>query len=250
MLAVVAAFDLPKAMLSSALSAAAFCYELAKVDAFVILVVASAAASQAFAEFFKAQRPHLALQAEASPRVDVGEVSCRQGGKTVRSLKAQNSCTEGRSNKGCFFVTDLTGKTLTVTTPLDSLVSSLAHDVAAVTCIPVERFYFVVAGRVLSLGSTLRQAGIGWNVSVRMCFRMLGGARHDVPGSWTCMVCNMGGRERGRGRGRGLVSAALGIGPSTQAGGHLADLGSPGCRAGYCSAQDLLLSVSISFPCP
>ena len=26
-----------------------------------------------------------------------------------------------------------------------------------------------------------------------MCFRLKGGARHDVPGSWTCMVCNMGG---------------------------------------------------------
>ena len=190
---VVAAFELLKARLSSALSAAAFCYELALVGASVILVVASAAALQAFAEFFEAQRPHNASQAEATPRVDVGEVSQISGERAARSFKVQNSCTEGGSNKGCFFVTDLTGKTLTMTTPLDSSASSLPHDIATVTCIPVERFYFVVAGRVLSLDSTLSQVGIGWNVSVRMCFRVNRGARHDVPGSSTCMVCNMGG---------------------------------------------------------
>ena len=79
--------------------------------------------------------------------MDVGEVSRVPGGKAVRSFKAQNSCTEGRTNKGCFFVTDQTGTTLTVTTPLDSLVSSLAHDIAAASCSPVERFYFLVAGK-------------------------------------------------------------------------------------------------------
>ena len=93
------------------------------------------------------QRPHHASQAAASPRVFVGEVSQFSGGKAVRSFKAQNSCTEGGSNKGCFFVTDLTGKTLTVTSPLDSSISSPARDIAAVTCSPVERLYFVVAGR-------------------------------------------------------------------------------------------------------
>ena len=119
-------------------------------------MVASAAALQAFAEFFEAQqRHHYASQAAATPRVDVGEVSQISGDRAAGSL-----CTEGGSNKGCFFVTDLTGKTLTMTTPLDFSVSSLAHDIAAVTCIPVERFYFVVAGRVLSLDSTLRQLGL------------------------------------------------------------------------------------------
>ena len=38
----------------------------------------------------EAQRPHSALQAEASPRVDVSEVSCNSGRKAVRSFKAQN----------------------------------------------------------------------------------------------------------------------------------------------------------------
>ena len=118
------------------------------------------------------QTPHYASQAEATPRVVVGEVSQISGESAARSCKVQNSCTEGGSNKGCFFVTDLSGKKLTMTAPLDSSVSSLAHDISAVTCILVERFYFVVDGRVLSLDSTLSQAGIGWNVSVRMCFRL------------------------------------------------------------------------------
>ena len=127
------------------------------------------------------QRPHYASQAAATPRVDVGEAPQIAGENAARSCKVQNSCTEGGSNKGCFFVTDLSGKTLTVTAPLDSSVSSLAHDISSVTCIPVEKFYFVVDGRVLSLDSTLSQAGIGWNVSVWMCFRLNGGAKHYVP---------------------------------------------------------------------
>ena len=50
----------------------------------------------------------------------------------MRSFKAQN---HGGSNKVCFFVKDLTGKTLTVTSLLDSSVSTLTHDISAVTCI-------------------------------------------------------------------------------------------------------------------
>ena len=145
-------------------------------------------------ELFEAGRSlHNASQAEASPRVDVGEVSQAPGDKAARSFKDQNSCTKGGSNKGCFFVTVLSGKTLTMTAPLDSSVSSLVHDLSSITCIPVEKFYLVVAGRVLNLDSSLSQAGIGCDVSVRMCFRLNGGVKHEVLGSWTCMVCNMGG---------------------------------------------------------
>ena len=81
----------------------------------------------------EAQRPHSASQAEASPRVDVSEVSCNSGRKAVRSFKAQNH--RRGSNKVCFFVEDLTDKTLTVTSLLDSSVSTLTHDISAVTCI-------------------------------------------------------------------------------------------------------------------
>ena len=141
----------------------------------------------------EAQRPHYASQAEATPRVDVGEVSQAPGENAARSFKDKNSCTKGRLNKECFFVIDLSGKTLTMTSSLDSYVSSLVRDVSSVTGIPVEKFYLVVEGRVLSLDLTLHQAGISRDVSVRMCFRLNGGVRHEVPGSWTCMVCNMGG---------------------------------------------------------
>ena len=141
----------------------------------------------------EAQRPHYASQAEATPRVDVGEVSQAPGENAARSFKDMNSCTKRGLNKECFFVIDLSGKTLTTTSSLDSPVSSLVRDVSSVTGIPVEKFYLVVESRVLSLDLTLHQAGISRDVSVRMCFRLNGGVRHEVPGSWTCMVCNMGG---------------------------------------------------------
>ena len=47
-------------------------------------------------KFFKeAQRPHCASQAEATPRVDVGEVSQAPGENAARSFKDKNSCTKG-----------------------------------------------------------------------------------------------------------------------------------------------------------
>ena len=80
-----------------------------------------------------------------------------------------------------------------MTTALDSSTSSLEHDVSSITGVPVDKFYLVVNGKMLNPDLTLSQAGIDWDVSVRMCFRLKGGVRHEVPGSWTCMVCNMGG---------------------------------------------------------
>ena len=79
----------------------------------------------------------------------------------VRSLRFQEKMPPGDSkirtrarkgsNKGCFFVADLSGKTLTMTSSLDSSVSSLVHDISSATSIPVEKFYLVVEGRLLSL---------------------------------------------------------------------------------------------------
>ena len=63
---------------------------------------------------------------------------------------------------------------------------------SAVTGIPVVLFCFTVSGRVLGANSTLRQAGVCWNVSVHLHFR--------VPGSWTCMVCLCGKVASGAGR--------------------------------------------------
>ena len=68
------------------------------------------------------KRPHYASQAEATPRVDVGEVSQASGDNDARSFKDQNPCTKGGLNKRCFFVIDLLGKTLTMTAALDSSV--------------------------------------------------------------------------------------------------------------------------------
>ena len=177
-----------------------------------------ASAMPGVAELFEARwRPHYASQAEASPRVDVGEVSQAPGDKAARSFKDQNPCTKGGLNKRCFFVTDLSGKTLTMTASLDSSVSSLVHDVSSITGIPVEKFYLVVDGRMLNLDFTLSPAGIGWDVSVRMCFRLNGGVKHEVPGSWTCMICNMGGCWPVR-QNCFRCGAARGSGPSVPSG--------------------------------
>ena len=133
------------------------------------------------------KRPHYASQAEATPRVDVGEVSQAPGDKAARSFKDQNPCIKGGSNKRCFFVIDLSGKTWTMTTALNSSTSSLQHDISSITGIPVDWF-----GR-LDPDLSLNQNGIDKDVSVRMSFRLKGGVRQEVPGSWTCNICNMGG---------------------------------------------------------
>ena len=52
-------------------------------------------------ELFEARwRPHCASQAEASPRVDVDEVSQAPGENAARSFKDKNSCTKGDQTKG------------------------------------------------------------------------------------------------------------------------------------------------------
>ena len=149
-------------------------------------------------ELFEARKEtSLCLSGRGDTAGVVGEVSQASRDKAARSFKDQNPCTKGGLNKRCFFVTVLSGKTLTMTASLDSSVSSsvssLVHDVSSITGIPVEKFHLVVDGRMLNLDLTLSQAGIGWDVSVRMCFRLKGGVKHEVPGSWTCMLCNMGG---------------------------------------------------------
>ena len=46
------------------------------------------------------QRRHYASQAEATPRVDVGEVSQAPGENAARFFKDKNSCTKGDQTKG------------------------------------------------------------------------------------------------------------------------------------------------------
>ena len=53
--------------------------------------------------------------------------------------------------------------------------------------------------------------------AVRMCFRLNGGVKHEVPGSWTCMVCNMGGCWPVR-QNCFRCGAARGSGPSVPSG--------------------------------
>ena len=122
------------------------------------------------------KRPHYASQAEATPRVDVGEVSQASGNNAARSIKDRNPCTKGGT-----------------TTFLDSSVSSLEHHVSSMTGVPADKFYLVVNGGRLDPDLSLSQNGIDWDVSVRMCFRLKGGVRQEVPGSWTCNICNLGG---------------------------------------------------------
>ena len=90
--------------------------------------------------------------------------------------KIRTRARKGDQTKGVSLSLDLSGKTRTMTSSSG-----------------VEKFYLVVEGRVLSLDLTLHQAGISWDVSVRMCFRLHGGVRHEVPG-----LLDMHGLQHGR----------------------------------------------------
>ena len=95
--------------------------------------------------------------------------------------------------RGCFFLKDLTGKTLTTTSPLDSTISCLAVEISSITSVSVNQFYFTVAGHVMDANMSLSRSGVQLDGTVSMRSRSKGGVKTEVPGSWTCMVCNMGG---------------------------------------------------------
>ena len=139
-----------------------------------------------------------ALEAKATPRVDVGDLP-----EASSFLQAMGSHeTEGeestKAEKFQVFVKNLAGKTVVVRgfSGLDE-VSLVVSQVESLTGVPRSLFYMVGAsGRRLQEDVTLVQSGIGPDSSLFMSARLRRGAVRSraplVPGSWTCSNCNMG----------------------------------------------------------
>ena len=142
---------------------------------------------------------HHASEAQATPRVDVGdppEASSFHQATGSHDTKDEEST---KVQKFQVFVKNLAGKTVVVRglTGMDE-VSLVVGQVESLTGVPRSLFYLVGAsGRRIWEDVTLEQCGLGPDSSLIMTARLLGGSMRQraplVPGSWTCNNCNMGG---------------------------------------------------------
>ena len=142
---------------------------------------------------------HYASEAQATPRVDVGdppEASSFHQATGSHDTKDEEST---KVQKFQVFVKNLAGKTVVVRglNGMDE-VSLVVGQVESLTGVPRSLFYLVGAsGRRIWEDDTLEKSGLGPDSSLIMTARLLGGSMRQraplVPGSWTCNNCNMGG---------------------------------------------------------
>ena len=86
---------------------------------------------------------------------------------------------------------------------LDLLVSELLDKIAGLSALPSSAFYLTFGHTCLNGTDTLKSAGLQRDSLIRMRGRLLGGTARgprnfQVPGSWHCSYCNMGGCWLGR----------------------------------------------------
>ena len=161
--------------------------------------------------------PRVAFQAKATPRVDVAEVPSAPSSQQALCVK---SCFEqfpgsfGDDTPGSlvtpssglsFMLVTLSGKTLTMNEDPGILVSELLDKIAGLSALPTSAFYLTFGHTCLHGADTLKSAGVQRDSLLRMRGRLLGGAARvnrnfQVPGSWHCSFCNMGGCWPGRDR--------------------------------------------------
>ena len=99
----------------------------------------------------------------------------------------------------------LSGKTLTMNEDPGILVSELLDKIAGLSALPTSAFYLTFGHTCLDGADTLKSAGVQRDSLLRMRGRLLGGTARgprnfQVPGSWHCSFCNMGGCWPGRDR--------------------------------------------------
>ena len=142
---------------------------------------------------------HYASEAQATPRVDVGDPP--EASSFHQATGSHDIKDEERSKVQKFqvFVKNLAGKTVVVRglNGMDE-VSLVVGQVESLTGVPRSMFYLVGAsGRRIWEDDTLEKGGLGPDSSLTMTARLLGGSMRQraplVPGSWTCNNCNMGG---------------------------------------------------------
>ena len=130
------------------------------------------------------KRPHIALmaKAEATPRVDVGEVS------TTTMVSR-----EERQNKpaGYQVFARVDGKTLVIQVWEDMLISDLRALIACRLHASPDQCYVTKGGKLLSLMSSVHEVGLVKGSTVELHARGVGSGA--VPGEWYCNHCQRGG---------------------------------------------------------
>ena len=130
------------------------------------------------------KRPHIAsmAEAEATPRVDVGEVSST----TMVSR-------EERQNKpaGYQVFARVDGKTLVIQVWEDMLISDLRALIACRLHALPDQCYVTKGGKLLSLLSSVHEVGLVKGSTVELHARGVGGGA--VPGEWYCNHCQRSG---------------------------------------------------------
>ena len=157
--------------------------------------------------------PRIAFQAKATPRVDVAEVPSVPSSQQALCVKSCFDHFPGSFGDDLvtppsglsFLLVTLSGKTLTMNEDPGILVSELLDKLAGLSALPTSAFYLTFGHICLDGADTLKSAGVQRDSVLRMRGRLLGGTARgnrnfQVPGSWHCSFCNMGGCWPGRDR--------------------------------------------------
>ena len=158
--------------------------------------------------------PREALQAKATPRVDVAEVPgvpSSQQALCVKSCFDQfpglfGDCTPGSQDTPLpglsFLLVTFVRQDVDYNEDPGLLVSELLDKISVLSALPSSAFYLTFGHKRLKESDTLKSAGLERDALLRMRGRLLGGTSRgprnlQVPGSWHCSVC-LGGCWPGR----------------------------------------------------
>ena len=147
--------------------------------------------------------PRLALQAQATPRVDVAEVSIASSGLVgsgIEKMKAPSPVFPEHTDVSCLcdadpeyqiFVVLFNGRSRCVRVRASWGFQKLKEIVAEVSEVPARNFYLTCDGKILKEHDNLRRVSI--DCRVLMHGRLEGGGRTIIPGEWSCTVCGTQG---------------------------------------------------------
>ena len=159
--------------------------------------------------------PRKAFQAKATPRVDVSvvpSVPSSLQAPYVKSCFDQFPGSFGDGTPGSlvtppsglsFLLVTVSGKTLTMNEDPGLLVSELLDKIAGLSALPSSAFYLTFGHTCLNGTDSLKSAWLQRDSLIRMRGRLLRGTARgprnpQVPGSWHCSYCNVGGCWPGR----------------------------------------------------
>ena len=147
--------------------------------------------------------PRLAWQVQATPRVDVAEVSIASSGLMLsgtKKMKAPSPAFPEFTDASCLcdadpeyqiFVVLFNGRSRCVRVRASWGVQKLVEVVAEVSEVPAQHFYLTCGGKTLKEHDNLRRVSV--DCRVLMHGRLEGGVRTIIPGEWSCTVCGAQG---------------------------------------------------------